>query len=421
MSAPLRFLPALLARLRADGFAVSPGEAIDAARALEAVGVEDRAAARAALGAALAKTRAARAAFERHFDEIFAAPRRAGREKGKGGGGAAPEGGAAGRAGGEGAGRGFPPSQPSLRSAARGRRAERPTEPARRPGERRQRAEAERRIEALVGEHGARHRAGRRRALRRFARPATPGETDDPRRWDLRGPLDPAAEEALERAFARAVSALRIAVRRRRRAGRRGPIDVHAALRKNLAAGGVPFVLPRRERARRRPRLVVLADVSWSVERAAGFFLAIAGALAARFRETRVFLFVDLPVEATDEVARGEPIAVIPGLRRGARSDYGRALYAFLEKHRGALRRDTLLVVLGDARANRFPEEAWCMEEIAARVRRVVWLVPEPRERWGTGDSALLAYAPHCDLVREAATLEGLIAAAREIAVTGSR
>jgi len=38
----------------------------------------------------------------------------------------------------------------------------------------------------------------------------------------------------------------------------------------------------------------------------------------------------------------------------------------------------------------------------------VLWLVPEPHTRWGTGDSALAEYLPWTDLVVEAHDLEGL-------------
>jgi len=65
---------------------------------------------------------------------------------------------------------------------------------------------------------------------------------------------------------------------------------------------------------------------------------------------------------------------------------------------------------VGDARANQFPACAWLAEELRAHVRRVAWLVTEPAERWGTGDSRLLDYAPHADLVHETATLDGLVA-----------
>ena len=80
--------------------------------------------------------------------------------------------------------------------------------------------------------------------------------------------------------------------------------------------------------------------------------------------------------------------------------------------------RDAVLVVLGDGRTNVFDPLPWAFEEIAGRARRVLWLVSEPRVRWGTGDSALGAYLPFCDVAVEARDLEGLARGVRELAAS---
>jgi uncharacterized protein with von Willebrand factor type A (vWA) domain len=84
-------LPALarfVAVLREEGVRASPGEVLDAARAMEAVGIEDRTRVRSALAAALVKTRAQRPAFDRAFDAFFVppAPGREGKRQKPGGG-----------------------------------------------------------------------------------------------------------------------------------------------------------------------------------------------------------------------------------------------------------------------------------------------------------------------------------------------
>ena len=60
--------------LRAEGLSASPSELVDAARAVEAVGIEDRARVRAVLRATLAKDRRALAILDRVFDAFFAPP-----------------------------------------------------------------------------------------------------------------------------------------------------------------------------------------------------------------------------------------------------------------------------------------------------------------------------------------------------------
>jgi uncharacterized protein with von Willebrand factor type A (vWA) domain len=77
------------------------------------------------------------------------------------------------------------------------------------------------------------------------------------------------------------------------------------------------------------------------------------------------------------------------------------------------LGRQTLLLVVGDARNNRRPHRAPLLRQIRDRVQRIVWLVPEPRTRWNTGDSVLDRYAPACDAVVECESLGALLSALR--------
>src|SRR5262249_45125990 len=108
----------------------------------------------------------------------------------------------------------------------------------------------------------------------------------------------------------------------------------------------------------------------------------------------------------------------IEGLDPRAASDYGRAFYQAAHARRGTLRsagRDTVLVVLGDARGNYQDPQAWAFETLAERCRRVIWLNPEPASRWGTGDSALDEYLPSCDVLCEAGDLDGIARGIDEI------
>jgi uncharacterized protein with von Willebrand factor type A (vWA) domain len=71
------------------------------------------------------------------------------------------------------------------------------------------------------------------------------------------------------------------------------------------------------------------------------------------------------------------------------------------------------MLVVGDARNNRRPPRADLLRAVRERVQRLVWLVPEPRARWNTGDSVLDRYAPACDAVVETESLGALLSALR--------
>jgi uncharacterized protein with von Willebrand factor type A (vWA) domain len=62
------------------------------------------------------------------------------------------------------------------------------------------------------------------------------------------------------------------------------------------------------------------------------------------------------------------------------------------ERRAELVNRQTLIVILGDARNNRRPARADLLREIAQLCRGVVWLNPEEPARWGTGDSAIEQY-----------------------------
>jgi hypothetical protein len=82
---------------------------------------------------------------------------------------------------------------------------------------------------------------------------------------------------------------------------------------------------------------------------------------------------------------------------------------------------DTVLLVLGDARNNRRPPRADLLRLARARVRRVVWLNPEPAARWNTGDSVIDLYARHVDVLVPCGSIAELAEAVAAVASLVSR
>src|SRR5438034_4116738 len=372
----LDFVQTLRAR---GGVEVSVAESLDALVAVAAVGVE-REPMREALAAALVKHEADRPAFDRLFDQAF--PLVGGAEEGRrrrrargAGGGAVPTG--AGRGGRDGG-----------RSRLRDEREER--------GERATHGDGR---EASPGAE-ARHagRVGRAaRARRLLALPFREFTSRD-------------VEEARE--LVRELGArLRGRLARRERQARRGRVDFRRTIRHSMSSGGVP-VRPR-FRARRpgRPDLVALCDLSGSVAAASELLLGLIAPAADHLRRVHLFAYVDrlcpVPIEH-GHVAPGGPLDL------HARSDFGRVLVELWERQRTRLPRSTLLLVLGGARNHRLPPRADLLRAIADRVQRIVWLVPEPRARWDTGDSVLRLYAPACEAVVECVDLGAMVRAVQQ-------
>ena len=102
-------------------------------------------------------------------------------------------------------------------------------------------------------------------------------------------------------------------------------------------------------------------------------------------------------------------------LNPSAPSDYGRAFYHARELLARTGGRDTLLFILGDARTNRLEPLPWAFDEAAASCKKVIWLNPEPRSLWDTGDSVMSSYLTACDVVCEAGDLVGLSRGVKEM------
>ncbi len=77
------------------------------------------------------------------------------------------------------------------------------------------------------------------------------------------------------------------------------------------------------------------------------------------------------------------------------------------------LTRNTILLILGDARNNRRPPRAETLGRLHSAVRQVVWLNPEPASRWNTADSVMRSYQRYCDALLSASTIRELYVALR--------
>ncbi|MEV5645215.1 VWA domain-containing protein [Streptomyces flaveolus] len=420
-------LTSLVAALRAHGVRIGTGESVDAARAVEALGLADRELLREGLAATLLHTPGQRRVFDPVFDLYF--PRRAG----------GPESAPAGRdelrdriadalaaddrallerlaaeavAGFGGYGSPGSPGSDGWSSHQTLDRLRPQTLLARVRDDVRARGggtgfadrlledEIRRRIEdfrQMVASE-ARRRVAERRGRDEIARRAvatTPDRVDflllgKDRLAELRRTVQPLARKL----------ATRLAARRRRAS--RGSIDLRRTLRGSLSTGGVPMRPVLRRRRPVRPELVLLCDVSGSVAGFSDFTMLLVQALHDQFGKVRVFAFVNRVDEVTGLLVHGAADPEGLGARIGERatltawhgsSDYGVALGEFAERYGDSVGPPTTVFVLGDARTNMGDPNLAAVREIAGRARRVYWLNPEQRSRWGTGDSAAPEYA----------------------------
>ena len=144
---------------------------------------------------------------------------------------------------------------------------------------------------------------------------------------------------------------------RKRKHGRKGPLDFRATVRHSLSYGGVPaepqFKYPRPS----KPEIFVIADISGSVAAFARFTLHLVYAISNQFSKVRAFVFID----GIDEVTRffegvddiGEAVHRVNTeadvVWVDGHSDYGHALEVFWNNWGREIGPKTTVLVLGDA------------------------------------------------------------------------
>jgi uncharacterized protein len=203
---------------------------------------------------------------------------------------------------------------------------------------------------------------------------------------------------------------------RKRKHGRRGPLDFRNTVRHSLSYGGVPadprFKYPRPA----KPELMVVADISGSVAAFARFTLMLVYAIQNQFSKVRSFVFIDGIDEVTEFFKGTEDITeAIHRVNTEAdvvwvdgHSDYGHAFEVFWERYGKDVGPKTTVLLLGDARNNYHASQAWVVKEIRAKARHVYWLNPEPRSYWNTGDSIVGEYGNFTDGTYECRNLRQL-------------
>lgn len=197
--------------------------------------------------------------------------------------------------------------------------------------------------------------------------------------------------------------ARRLARRLRQRTFAPAKPDLRRTFRKAMANGGLVLDLEQARRRKRVPPIIVIADISGSVASFAQFTISLLRALSQTFSRARYFAFVDGIEEVTQDVAKSGSALDLAGLmarrsglvRADGRTDYGYALQTFVERWGKSLDQDAIVLVLGDGRSNYRASGEDALASIARQVRHVHWLNPEPRESWGTGDSAVSQYRDH--------------------------
>lgn len=222
--------------------------------------------------------------------------------------------------------------------------------------------------------------------------------------------------EALMRRFARQMKHIRLRREARARRGRR--LDLQGTVRRSVASGGTPFQLLWKNHRRVRPRLVLLLDVSRSMTLYSFFYLRLARALSAELADVHSFIFHTRVTAVTQALREHEPRRaqeqlhlIAQGWAGGTR--IGDSLAQFNREHAPRLVHSrTAVIILSDGYDTGEPQLlSEALVALRRRARRIVWLNPLCRRPgYAPVAQGMAAALPHLDLLAPGADLASIAA-----------
>ena len=196
----------------------------------------------------------------------------------------------------------------------------------------------------------------------------------------------------------------------KRRRLKRGQLNMAKTLRKGIPNDGVMFNTFWRQVKKEKPQILAICDVSGSVAAYSKFLLLFLYSLQDILPKVRSFAFSSHLGEVStyfDDYPVEEAIELV-NWKYGGATDYGNSLMDFSKLALDDINSNTTVIILGDARNNNGDPKLEILQSIFQRARRVIWLNPESRRAWGSGDSEMLRYQSACHFSAECNNLKQL-------------
>jgi uncharacterized protein with von Willebrand factor type A (vWA) domain len=205
--------------------------------------------------------------------------------------------------------------------------------------------------------------------------------------------------------------------RRRKNAGRHGDIDLRRTIRHSIPFGGEPMELYRKARKEKRQRLIILMDVSGSMDKYSFYLLRFVCALQGMFRQLEVFVFSTSLLRISRALRQNYLDRALQAI--GEQADnwsggtrIGECLREFSEKFgQRMLNGSPTIVVLSDGLDTGDPEVlAATMRRLRRRSGRIIWLNPlKGMRNYAPLAGGMQAALPSIDDFRSAHNLASLL------------
>jgi len=230
--------------------------------------------------------------------------------------------------------------------------------------------------------------------------------------------LSDADKKILQREVKRLAAVLRTRIALRQKRAKTGQLDPKATIRRNLKYQGVPMEIRYRDKVR-KPKIVVICDISTSMRFCSELMLSFLFALQGQVRKTHAFAFIDHLEYISDDFNGSDADEAISSVLWRMPSghyntDLGWSLNDFNNEYLDTLNGQTTLIVVGDGRNNYNDPRLDIFSVMSRRAARTIWLNPEPPIMWH-GDSDMPKYAQFCNDVVKVGNLRELVSAVDQL------
>lgn len=198
---------------------------------------------------------------------------------------------------------------------------------------------------------------------------------------------------------------------------KKGAIDVRKTIRQNMSRGGEPIILARKNRKARKQRLILLMDVSGSMDKYSFFLLRFICILQGHFEFVEAFIFSTKMIRITEFIQSPHLDENLKRLAKEADNwssgtKIGECMAHFNEQYaKKLLNGSSTVIVLSDGLDTGEPSVlAKELKKIKLRTRQLVWLNPlKGNPQFQPIQRGMKAALPELDVFRSAHNLKSLL------------
>ena len=179
----------------------------------------------------------------------------------------------------------------------------------------------------------------------------------------------------------------------------KGKLLFRKTIRKSLKNGGSLYDIVLKPKIKKKPRLVLLCDISGSMALYSLFGLTLLFGVVQRFRSVHAFVFIDGITDITKELKNLKFNNINKILTNwnnyvhvDGHSDYDKSFKNLLDEKIISNSSFNTLIVIGDARNNYRPINTETIYKLSKKFQNIYWMNPERSQYWNTGDSQFHHY-----------------------------